>query len=150
MRYHPTATFGGLFSGIGAAIWTLFEYMMGWHTEHWEIGARTGFIAIVFPIAAIIWALSDLKRSQEGRLSFKDAILCGLHASAVSALIGVVFFQIYYTVINPDFMAAMAARGHVMDVGSQLVAVAAGSIILGLVVSAIAGFFMRTQGATDT
>jgi uncharacterized protein YacL len=145
MRYHPTATYAGLFSGVGAALWTLFEFIMGWHNQHLEVGARTGFIAVIFPILAIVWALGATKRSQGGNLSLAQAVKLGLAASAVSAAIGIIFFYIYYSAINPRFIELIKAQGQNIDVPSQLVAVAAGSLIFGLVISLIAGAFMRTR-----
>lgn len=146
MRYNPITTYAGIFSGAGAAAWTLFEYAMAWHNEHLEIGAMTGFIAIIFPVAAIIWALRATKRSLDGQLTLKQALMTGLAVSAISAAIGLVFFYLYYTAINPAFIAAMAARGQSVDVTSQLIAVVAGSFIFGLLISAVAGYFMRTKG----
>lgn len=145
MRYNPITTYAGIFSGLGAAMWTMFEYAMGWHNEHLETGAMTGFIAIIFPIAALIWALRATKRSFGGQLKMKQALMTGLSVSAISAAIGVVFFYAYYTAINPDFIEAMKTRGQQVDVTGQLVAVVLGSFIFGLLISAVAGYFMRTR-----
>lgn len=147
MRYNPITTYAGIIAGGGAALWTLFEYAMGWHNEHLEVGAMTGFIAIIFPVAAIIWALRATKRSLGGQLTMKQALMAGLAVSAISAAIGVVFFYFYYTAINPAFVEAMAARGQPVDVVSQLVAVVAGSFIFGMLISAVVGYFMRTREA---
>lgn len=145
MRYNPITTNAGIFSGGGAALWTLFEYAMGWHNEHLETGAMTGFIAIIFPIAAIIWALRATKQSHSGQLTLKQALMCGLAVSTISAAIGLIFFYVYYTWINPEFIRTMAAKGQEVDIVTQLIAVVMGSLILGLLISAVAGFFMRTQ-----
>lgn len=145
MHYNRIATAAGLFSGGGAAVWTMFEYAMGWHNEHLETGAMTGFIAILFPTAAILWAIRATKRSNGGQLTLKQALICGSAVSAISAAIGVIFFHIYYTAINPAFVAAMQARGQTVDVTGQLAAVAIGSLMLGILLSAVAGFFMRTR-----
>jgi Protein of unknown function (DUF4199)/GyrI-like small molecule binding domain len=110
MRYNPITTYAGLFAGAGAALWTMFEFAMGWHNEHWETGAMAGFIAIIFPIAAIIWALRATKSSSGGQLTMKQSLMTGLSISAISAAIGAVFFYAYYTAINPAFIAAMRAR----------------------------------------
>lgn len=147
MRYNPITAYAGIFAGAGAALWTMFEFAMGWHNEHLEIGAMTGFIAIIFPIAAIIWALRATKRSFGGQLTMKQSLMTGLSISAISAAIGVVFFYAYYTAINPTFIEAMSARGHEVNVTAQLVSVALGSFIFGLLISAVAGYVMRTKGA---
>jgi uncharacterized membrane protein len=146
MRFNPITTYAGIFSGVGAALWTMFEYAMGWHNEHLETGATTGFVAIIFPIAAILWALRATKRSHGDQLSLKQALMCGIAVSAISAAIGVIFFYIYYSSINPAFLDLMRARGQAVDVTTQLVAVVMGSFIFGILLSAVAGFFMRTRG----
>lgn len=145
MRYNSITTNAGIFSGVGAAAWTMFEYAMGWHNEQLETGAMTGFIAIIFPTAAILWALRATKRSYGGQLTLKEALMCGLAVSAISAAIGVIFFYIYYSSFNPAFLEAMKARGQEVDVTTQLIAVVMGSFIFGILLSAVAGFFMRTS-----
>jgi multisubunit Na+/H+ antiporter MnhB subunit len=145
MRYHPTTTYAGLFSGLGAALWTLFEFWMGWHNEHLKIGARTGFVAIVFPIIAIVWALRATKESQAGRLTLVQAVKLGLAVSAVSAAIGAVFFYLYYTAINPAFIELMKAQGQDIDIAAHLAAVIVGSFVVGLLISVIAGALMRSR-----
>jgi hypothetical protein len=148
MRFNPITTCAGLFAGAGAAGWTLFEFAMGWHNEHWETGAMTGFIAIIFPFAAIIRALRATKSSLGGHLTMKQSLMTGLSISAISGAVGAVFFYAYYTAINPGFIAAMRARGHEVDVTAQLVAVVSGSFIFDLLISAVAGYFMRTKEVT--
>jgi Protein of unknown function (DUF4199) len=144
MRFNLTKINAGLFSSLGAALWTLFEFMMGWHNENLEVGARTGFIALIFPILAIVWALLTTKRSQAGQLTFLQAIKLGLVVSTVSAAIGALFFYAYYTAINPAFIDLMKAKGHDVSITAQLVAVVVGSLVVGLLISAVAGAFMRT------
>ncbi len=146
MRLNSTIALAGFFSGAGAAAWTMFEYAMGWHNAHLETGAVTGFVAVIFPTAAILWALRATKRSGGGRLTLMQAWATGLAVSAISAVIGVLFFLVYFTSINPAFLDLMRARGQEVDIPTQLVAVAVGSLIFGLVVSTVAGLFMRTRG----
>ncbi len=146
MRFNPITTSAGMFAGIGAALWTLFEYAMGWHNEHLETGATTGFVAIIFPTVAILWALRATKRSLGDRLTLKQALMCGVAVSAISAAIGVIFFYVYYTSINPAFLDAMRARGQEVDVTTQLAAVVLGSFIFGILLSGVAGLFMRARG----
>lgn len=146
MRINRITIYAGMFSGLGAALWTMFEYAMGWHNAHLETGAMTGFVATIFPTAAILWALRMTRRSLGSDLTMKQALICGGTVSAISAAIGVIFFYVYYTAINPAFMEAMQARGQKVDVPSQLVAVVMGSFIFGLLLSAVAALFMRTRG----
>lgn len=146
MRFNPITTYAGIFAGAGAALWTMFEYAMGWHNDNLETGAVTGFVGIIFPTAAILWALRATKLSQGGILTLKQALMCGIAVSAVSAAIGVVFFYFYYSSINPTFLDLMRARGQEVDVTEQLVAVVMGSFIVGILISGVAGLVMRTRG----
>lgn len=146
MAINRTTTFAGIFGAAGAALWTLFEFAMGWHGPRLEIGAMTGFIGVLFPLAALIWALRRNKVELGGRLSLAQAMLCGLSVSLINAAIGIIFFYFYFTVINPGFMIAMASRGQPVELSSQLASVAIGSLAFGLVVSLSAGLIMRRGG----
>jgi hypothetical protein len=57
----------------------------------------------------------------------------------------VIFFSIYYHWINPDFLAAMRARGHDVDVPAQLIAVVIGSMSIGLLLSVVIGLILRSK-----
>lgn len=145
MRFNRTTITAGVFAGAASALWTLFEYIMGWHGEKLETGAVTGFVAVVFPLAAILWALRMTKQENGGTLTLRQALTCGLAVSSIIAAIGVVFFYAYYTHINPQFIVTMGERGHRVDVITQIITVAVSSVLFGLVVSAVAGFFMRSK-----
>lgn len=149
MRINRTTTFAGLFAGIGAALWTLFEFAMGWHGPKMEIGAMTGFVGVLFPLAAIIWALRTTKSELGGRLSLGQALLCGLSVSLILAAFGILFYYLYYTVINPDFIPAMQASGAKIDMASQLISVVAGSIVFSMIVALIGGLIMRTRRGSE-
>lgn len=139
--------YAGLLSGGGAMLWTLFEYAMGWHNEHLEIGARTGFVAIIFPILGIVWALREVRREAGGMLKMRPALAAGFMVSAISAAIGLIFFAAYFVLINPEFLAAMRSRGQAVDITSQLAAVVAGSLVGGMLITLVTALVMR-KGAT--
>jgi len=136
----------GLLSGGGAMAWTLFEFAMGWHNQHIDVGAKTGFVAIIFPVIAIVWALRRSRQAAGGQLTWRSALATGLGVSAISAAIGLAFFAAYYTIINPDFVAALQAQGVAVDVPSQLAAVVIGSFVACLAITAIATLVMRNGG----
>lgn len=141
-----TTLLAGLLSGGGAMAWTLFEFSMGWHNQHPEVGAETGFVAIIFPFIAIIWALRRTQSAAGGHLTWRNALAAGLGVSAISAAIGLAFFAAYYTIINPGFVPAMQARGAAVDVPSQLAAVGIGSLVVGMAITAVATLVMRKGG----
>lgn len=147
MSFARTTILAGLLSGGGAAGWTLVEYAMGWHNERLEIGAITGFVGLVFPILAIVLALGSLRRDAGGVLSWRTALPAGLAISAISAAIGFAFFRTYYSIINPQFVTAMRARGQAVDVDAQLAAVVAGSFVVGLLITVTTAMIMRRRGS---
>ena len=56
-----TILLAGLLSGGGAMAWTLFEFAMGWHNQNLDVGEKTGFVAIIFPVIAIVCARGACK-----------------------------------------------------------------------------------------
>lgn len=147
MRFNRTIIRAGLFAGLGTALWTLFEYAMGWHGPRMEIGAVTGFVGVLFPLVAIVWALRATKAERGGHLTMRQALLVGLSVSLILSAIGIVFYQVYYTVINPGFLARLSASGTPTDTVSQLATVVVGSVTFSLVVAAIAGLVLRTRAS---
>ena len=141
-----TTLLAGLLSGGGAMAWTLFEFAMGWHNQNLDVGEKTGFVAIIFPVIAIVWALRRSRQAAGGQLTWRSAIATGLGVSTVSAAIGLAFFAAYYTIINPEFVAAMQARGAAVDVPSQLAAVGIGSFVVVMAITAVATLVMRKGG----
>ena len=144
MTFTRTTVSAGVFAGVGTALWTLFEFAMGWHGPRIDIGAWTGFVGIVFPLIAIIWALRETKAERGGRLSLSQAMRVGLAVSLVLSGIGIVFYQVYYTAINPGFLARVQAGGTPTDTVTQLLTVVVGSIGLSLIAALIGGLVMRT------
>ncbi len=57
----------GAAAAAGGALWTLIEYALGFHTDKPEVGRYTGFIAIIFPILAIVAALRQARAEKEPR-----------------------------------------------------------------------------------
>ena len=82
-----TTLLAGLLSGGGAMAWTLFEFAMGWHNEHLDVGAKTGFVAVIFPVVAVGWALRRARQAGDGQLRWRSALAIGLGVSAISAAI---------------------------------------------------------------
>ncbi len=145
MSFNRTTLVAGLFAGVGTALWTLFEFTMGWHTTHIEVGEKTGFVGILFPLVAIVWALRDTKARLNNQLSLKQSLTVGLSVALILAGIGVVFYQIYYTAINPGFLARLQTGGTPIDTVTQLVTVVVGSLGLSLAVALVGGLVMRTR-----
>lgn len=145
MPFNRITTTAGLFAGLGTALWTLFEFAMGWHGPKMEVGAVTGFIGTLFPLVAIVWALRKTKAERGGRLTLNEALMVGLSVSLILAGIGLAFYQVYYTWINPEFLRRLNAGGASTSAVSQLITVVAGSVAFGVIVSLVGGLVLRTR-----
>ena len=135
----------GTVAAAGGAAWTLIEYGLGFHTERAEVGRYTGFIAIVFPIVAIVAALR-VARAEAGTLSFGRGFREGMAVTLVFALLGALFFAVYFSAINPAFLERAAAEGAPSTIGGQIALLFVSSLIGGIIISLIAALVMRRRG----
>jgi len=132
----------GSLSAAAVAVWTLVELAIGFHGPRAEIGRWTGFISVVFPIAAVVLALRASRRDRGG-LSWSVGMQEGIAVSVVSSVLGAVFFWLYFTVINPGFRAETVAPSPAAEAVTVLVS----GLALGLIVSAIASLLMRSPSS---
>lgn len=135
--------FGSL-SAAAVAIWTLLELALGFHGSRAEIGRWTGFLSIVFPIAAVVLAIRAARRVQNG-LSWRIGMKEGVAVSVVSSVLGAVFFWLYFTGINPGFRAGTVAPSPAAEAVTVLVS----GLALGLIVSAISALLLRSPSSTS-
>ncbi len=152
---------------LATAAWTLLEHALGFRGENLEAGQYTGYVPLLFPIIGIVMAIRSAKRDDPGPFSFGDGFKQGLGVTAVSAVLGAVFFYIYVTAINPDFSQTLraAAEAQLRERGlsgrelEQAQSLQAGmtspgalsifslltSVLIGLVISAVAAAVMRRK-----
>ena len=133
----------GSLSAAAVAAWTLLELALGFHGPRAEIGRWTGFISIVFPIAAVVLALRSARQARSG-LSWSAGMKEGASVSFVSSVLGAAFFWLYFTIINPNFRAGAVAS----DPAAEALTVLASGLALGLVVSAVAALILRSRSPT--
>jgi hypothetical protein len=136
----------GLLAGGGAAAWTMAEFMLGFHTTRADVGRYTGFVGLVFPVAAIILGVRQARRAKGG-LSFVQGLTEGLAMTGVFAALGCLFLWLYYAAVNPGFFEQMAARGQTVTLGGQLATVLVSSLVLGLLISLLAAALLRRPHA---
>ena len=141
--------FGSAAAG-GAAAWTLLEYLLGFHTSRMEVGRYTGFVGIIFPILAITGAIRAARRACEGRLGFTQGMLVGAAVTLVLSLLGALFFSIYFSAINPAFLAANSALGSERSAAGQVSMAFFASLISGMIISAAVAAVMRRETATPS
>lgn len=97
----------GLIAGLGICAWTMMEYLIGFHTdlEKMDMGQYSGYFSAIIPIVAFTLGIRCKKHTDfNGTLTFKQGIRAGLVITLITAAIISVFFLIYYTLINSDWM----------------------------------------------
>ena len=56
------------FAGAAAVfLWTLAEFALGFHTSRAEVGRYSGFLALLFPLVAIVLAVRAARRAPRRR-----------------------------------------------------------------------------------
>jgi hypothetical protein len=131
----------GALAAAGGAVWTLTEYALGWHTTHAAVGRWTGFVSLVFPVAAIVWALRAARREAGGALSFRRGLGEAAGVGAVLASLGGAFFYAYHAWLHPAFGPAARAG----TPATQAAAAAVSSLGVGLLVGVVAAAAMRAR-----
>lgn len=130
----------GTAAAIGTAAWMMIEYAAGLHGEHAALGRWTGFVGLVFPVAAIFLAVRAQRRDRPAVTS-GSAFAQGALVSAVFAWLSAAAVWLYFAWVNPDFRIG----GHPVDIGEQAAVAAFGGLAAGLVVSAIVALVMRSR-----
>lgn len=157
----PIPVRAGLLLGILVTIWTFVIGLAGWYKDPMLVNLF--FLVIFLQIGVIIWAL----RRTAVWASYGQQVLNGLILSAVASLI--IFFGslVFTTVAFPSYFSDLQkAQGDLLraagmsdaDIAKQLeasggmqtplmnaVSGVVGTLATGLVVSAIAAFFLRRK-----
>ncbi len=97
----------GILTGAAVSSYVLLEYALGFHTTQLEIGKYSGYGASLIPIVTIFLALRNF-RNANNSLSFKQGVQVGFSVAFVAALITTLFFYIYNSYINPNWMEIAA------------------------------------------
>lgn len=160
--------YGGIL-GLLTIIINLLNYSFGnIYKPHWIINILIYLLMIVF----IVLGLRCFKQSNDGYMKLGQAIKIGLGISLISAIIGIIYMFIFANVIEPDFMTNMKAfqeqmmyerfpdmdeailekqlemSQKFMTPGIMAAFALAGSLIIGLIISLIAGAFMKKDPET--
>jgi len=95
----------GLILGVLSCAWVLLEYILGFHGNNVEAGEKSGFLAIIIPLAVIFLALREHKTVDlGGSLTFAQAIKAGLIICSISSLITTLFMLLYNNMLNPEWI----------------------------------------------
>lgn len=93
---------GVIFSVMGL-VWLTMEYLIGLHGKFiaWQ-AILTNLVAIPSVIIMVL-AILEKRRVLGGKISFKQAFLCGLGVSIVVAALSPLTTFIFHKIINPDY-----------------------------------------------
>ncbi|MFD2828485.1 DUF4199 domain-containing protein [Leeuwenhoekiella polynyae] len=92
-------TYGVILAAVSILL-SVFSYVMGnVYQPHWSI-QLFGFLVL---IAVIVYGIIEFKKQNQGYLKLSEGIKIGLGIAAISAVIGVLYFVIFATVIEPNY-----------------------------------------------
>ena len=151
----------GILLGVLCVVWTFVMGFTGWYKD--PVMMNAFFLVIVFEIAVIIWAL----RKTCATAAYGRQVANGLVVSVVAGVLIVCGSLLFTTVAFPDYFKELEAAQVAMlkaqglsdgDISTQVAAQAAmqtpimnalsgfiGTVVTGLIVSAIAGAFLRRK-----
>jgi|AntAceMinimDraft_11_1070367.scaffolds.fasta_scaffold18129_3 DNA-binding transcriptional regulator of glucitol operon len=144
----------GLILGVAGVIFAFMLYSMD---MHYQGGAAVMLISIGLSLAALIIAMIQFKKANNGFMSFGQALKIGVGVCLIGGIIGVLFNQVLTNFIDPEMMnkAMEYQRSQLMEttamtpdqidlqmeMGQKFTAPAI-QILIGLVYSIISGFIL--------
>ena len=95
----------GLMITAGLIVWTMIEYLLGFHNERIGIGMITGWFSTMVPAVFLYYGIKEKRDKQlNGSLTILEGILTGLSISLVMAVTLTAFLLIYNSFINPEWI----------------------------------------------
>ncbi len=156
-----------IISVLGFA-WLLGEYAVGLHDKYVDYHPIISMFGIVIPIVGIRIAIGNKKKSNGGNMTYAEGFKTGSFVSVLSGVMAPIGLLIYTRIINPnwfDFMVKYSTR-RALQAGlkgeqltqsityaqnyfnerSYVLQTCFGTIVSGIVISAIISLMMRTKG----
>lgn len=152
----------GLYLGIASVLINLVNYAFGDYLKpHWSVSVLSG----VLMIAIIVFAFKKFKEINGGFMSWGQSVKIGVGVTVISAVIVIVYQQLFQNFIEPEYMQQMmmmqeqawidggmnsegidSAKEMMQKFQGPLISSAIGLIVaafIGFVVSAITGAIMK-------
>ncbi len=154
----------GVMLGIASIILSVLNYSFGnIYKPHWAFNVLGPLLFIGF----IIYGIKAFKLSNEGFLKLSQAIKIGLGIAIIAGIISGLYQFVFMNYIEPDYMTKVAEVQEQMmyekfpdmdeaiiekqleitqkfsNPGIMVAFTIAGSLIMGLIISLIAGLFMK-------
>ncbi len=94
----------GLYLGIASVLISLVNYAVGDYLKpHWSVSILSGIIMI----AMIVFAFKKFKEINSGFMSWGQAVKIGVGLTVVSAVIAIIYQQLFQNFIEPEYMQDM-------------------------------------------
>jgi hypothetical protein len=160
-----TAVKWGVILGVAVIVWTLVIHALGFYTTRMDLGQKADVASLVLPVAAIVLALLERRRTLARPLTVKESLATGVVVGLVSAPITATFFWVYHHYVNPEWLEilvrwnrdTMQAAGksaaeiatvetRLRSSGTDLAQIRGafvGSTLFSFVVAGVASLFMR-------
>ena len=154
-RYSVEIKWGIIFT-VASILWMVVEKLMGLHGANIAKHATYSNIFAILAIGIFILALLDKRKNFfKGKMSWKQGFITGLILSLVVAILSPIAQWIILKYISPDFFTNMIA--HTVEQGklaqdlaeatynmnSFMIQGVLGSLIMGVITSAIVAFFVK-------
>ena len=96
------ATNYGLILALASIFLQVISFVTNNHIDQpWWISV----LGILISVVIIVYALKAFKKDNSGFLSLSEALKVGLSVSVISALVYMVYFYLFATVIEPEFIS---------------------------------------------
>jgi len=156
----------GLYLGIASILLLVVNYSFGnIYNPHWTVNVFSYILIIVF----IVLGIKVFKTKNNGFLNLADAIKLGVGIALVSGIIGAIYFFVFSSFIEPDFTLKVSEfqeqllyekfpdmdealieqqvemSKKFMTPGIMAGMTIVGNVIIGLIISLIAGLIMKKE-----
>jgi hypothetical protein len=136
----------GVLIGVLCGLWMLVVGYTGWY-RHPQL-RNIFYLVVLIEVAGLVWGLR--RTAAEGR-SYGGQIVAGTMMSVVAGVIIIASSLLFTTVLFPSYFADMQESFH--ETGStpmgQAIQGFMGTLITGIVASAVIGLFFRKKAAAN-
>lgn len=88
-------------------LWLAMEYMLGLQDTYIQFHWYCSLLAIAIPILCIQRAIEEKRQTQDGHITFKQALLTGFMTTFFAAVLSAPIQVIFHQLINPYFFETM-------------------------------------------
>ena len=151
----------GSYFVLSAILWHLFERIFGLHGEYIHLHPLFTNLFFIPTVVLYVLALKEKRRKLGGNITYKQAFFAGFSISMVVALLSPLTTLLIQQVISPNYlenaidyavtnkkMTAEMANA-MFNLNNYLLQSFIGALIMGIVISAIVSFYIKTKSKKD-